>query len=303
MKNQNNYCSTMLRLTAYITLPTTLVSSMQLFSSTDMATTTAGATYSKLRSSHAQQFQRQVQDHQEPSMNNVFLHLLDQNVLPTMDGMSMSYSTMPSELPSDVPSTNIVSDSPSFVPSDLIIIFKSDEPTVGATGMPSSAVPVANTSIPTTAPATSVPTILPTVPEPASPQCPKLSVDERIALIMSKIDSVVDNPAVNRDLTTSQGAATQWIIDTDTYGPLCPDDPKFIQRWTLAVMYFASNGDKWFQCASNITLSTMNPTDDCGADAPFVNQNRFLSPVNECLWAGIRCINGCVTEYEFGTFR
>jgi hypothetical protein len=103
------------------------------------------------------------------------------------------------------------------------------------------------------------------------------------------LDQVADAGLI-RDPSTPQGQATEWIMNDNDES--CPDDPKLIQRWALAVMYFSTEGDAWELCSDN-------PATPCGVP-PFVGDNPFLSNVNECEWAGIRCnTDGCVTAIEF----
>ena len=108
----------------------------------------------------------------------------------------------------------------------------------------------------------------------------------------------VSPPTLLSDVSTPQGKAFRWIVDEDEFY-VCPSDNTcdVIQRYVLAVMYFSTNGENWFQCSGNAAAS-----DDCGSDFPFdAGQSRFLAPVTECDWAGIRCSeNLCVTEIEFG---
>ena len=105
-------------------------------------------------------------------------------------------------------------------------------------------------------------------------------------------DAVVDS-SVLTNMTTPQGQATDWILQNDE-AVICPDDPKFLQRWVLAVIYFSTNGDEWIQCSANPAA-----TDACGTIVPHLGATRFLSGGTECSWAGISCLQGCVTEIEF----
>lgn len=93
-----------------------------------------------------------------------------------------------------------------------------------------------------------------------------------------------------------QGKAADWLINQDEY-LICPDDPKVVQRFALAVIYFATNGDNWLQCSAT-------GLDPCGFEDPFVGDSRFLSAENECDWAGISCDPlSCVNEIEFGEYK
>lgn len=123
--------------------------------------------------------------------------------------------------------------------------------------------------------------------------CPGITNEERIAQILAILDAVAD-PDDIRNNETPQGLATTWLIEQDEF-QACPDNIKLVQRWTLAVMYYSTNGNEWFQCSANIEA-----TDLCGVQSPFEGADRFLSGSSECEWAGISCINECVTEVEYG---
>ena len=122
-----------------------------------------------------------------------------------------------------------------------------------------------------------------------------MSDEERVRQIFARLD-VVANPNEIRDIATPQGKATTWFIEQDEFNA-CPNDGcEFIQRWALAVIYFSTNGDGWFECSGNPLA-----TDPCGTVRPFRGKERFLSSDTECDWAGITCnIEGCVTKIEFG---
>jgi hypothetical protein len=106
----------------------------------------------------------------------------------------------------------------------------------------------------------------------------------------------VSNPILIRDPAEPQGRATTWLIEEDSL-LLCPDDLDILQRWSLAVTYFSTGGDAWFQCSANPLA-----VDSCGAVAPFLNAARFLSGASECNWASISCENGSVNEIDFGKY-
>jgi hypothetical protein len=127
--------------------------------------------------------------------------------------------------------------------------------------------------------------------------CPGISNEDRVAQILAILDAVADPDAI-RNNGTPQGLATTWLLEDDEL-QVCPVNVvscQLVQRWSLAVMYYSTGGEAWFQCSANV-----NATDDCGAQEPFVDDTRFLSAGSECEWAGISCQNACVTEVEFGT--
>jgi hypothetical protein len=121
-----------------------------------------------------------------------------------------------------------------------------------------------------------------------------MSPVERSSQIYAILDEVTD-PLALRNSSSVQGKAAKWLIQDDGL-VVCPDNVKLIQRFALATIYYATNGDNWFKCSGNQLAS-----DNCGGEAPFWNETRFLSPVNECQWAGIVCnVDFCVTELEYG---
>jgi hypothetical protein len=111
---------------------------------------------------------------------------------------------------------------------------------------------------------------------------------------MAILEANID-PALLTDLSTPQGLATDWLLNDDAR-KLCPDNPKLLQRWALAVMYFSTGGENWTRCSANLLAE-----DPCGAELPFIAKQRFLSGFHECEWAGIACNDlECVTEVIFG---
>lgn len=152
---------------------------------------------------------------------------------------------------------------------------------------------------PTLSPLTATPTVVLTTeaPQTQSPtlsNCPGITQEQRIEQILAILDAAANATEI-RNGALAQGKATAWLLNEDSF-QICPDNDKLLQRWTMAVIYYSTGGDAWFQCSAA-------GSDNCGNENPFVNQERFLSGSNECEWAGISCVNGCVTEIEFGTYH
>ena len=166
-------------------------------------------------------------------------------------------------------------------------------PTLSATSPPS---PGPTTASPTAGPTTASPTLSPTL-APTLP-CDMTAEDRAEEILFTLVD--ISSPALLSDPTTPQGRAFRWLVDEDAFY-VCPSDNTcdVVQRFVLAVIYYSTNGEAWFQCSGNRAAS-----DDCGSDFPFdQGQSRFLSPISECNWAGIRCSEDlCVTDIEFGKF-
>ena len=163
---------------------------------------------------------------------------------------------------------------PTFISIDAgDVAVASSTPTLVSSTSPSSALMVSNQ------PSTS----------PTLRDC-LITPEERIAQIYELLDAV-GNQTSNRDLDTPQGLAANWLINQD-FLDVCPDE-KIVQRWALAVFYFATRGETWTKCSAA-------KSDPCGEESPFNKKQRFLSDFSECEWAGITCNNDdCVTEVEF----
>jgi hypothetical protein len=214
-------------------------------------------------------------------------------------GPTSHFSDTPTEIPTGVatkapvaPSVNPAS-SPTFAPS----VFSAQPsrsnspPTLSPFSSPSASLSV----VPSTS-ATTPPTSSPNASPTSHPATCGMSPEERSTRILAVLDTVAD-PILLRDPTSIQGKAANWLIGEDEL-LVCPDDEKLIQRFALAVIYFATNGDAWLQCSANPLA-----TDFCGLEDPFIGASRFLSAENECEWAGIKCdAQLCVTEVEFGAF-
>ena len=96
------------------------------------------------------------------------------------------------------------------------------------------------------------------------------------------------------DRGSSEWRALLWIVDEDNYvqqeGIECPEQ-RFLERYTLATMYFQMDGENWSDCNRN------NP------ECPF-NRNQFgwLSNNDVCDWHQVDCIEGSVVGLNFGTY-
>ena len=93
------------------------------------------------------------------------------------------------------------------------------------------------------------------------------------AAIESELTEVSDAGTFDDD-DSSQVRAFNWLIGEDSLR-LCPGDVNLLQRYTLAVLYFETAGDRWLRCSANETTPC--------------EEERFLSGSHECLWGGIGC--------------
>ena len=112
--------------------------------------------------------------------------------------------------------------------------------------------------------------------------------------IQSKLESSeLETPYIfSNGYGSPERKALDWLLDNDD-AYLCEDDTNLIQRFSLAVFYFSTNGFRWASC------SGINNVECDGANA-------FLSRHHECSWFGIKCNSKFeVTQLTFGkvTFK
>jgi hypothetical protein len=188
------------------------------------------------------------------------------------------------------PTSNIPTNPPSLVshmPSSSGITSPSYIPSVNSTATPTFVRSNRPTVLPTTLPSIS-PSMFPT-------RC-GIPDDQRIVDIFELLQNVTDlRLLLNPD--TSQGKAMSWLLYEDT-AHLCPNEVydcqnRIIQRYALAVIYFATGGESWSKCSR----SDLN----CGTEVPFIGTKNFLSDSHECIWAGVGCTESkCVRVINFG---
>ena len=97
--------------------------------------------------------------------------------------------------------------------------------------------------------------------------------------------------AVFSDVSSPQYRAALWLVDEDSknYWPqkdLNPSDSQVIQRYALATLHFATDGNNWRLCGKE------------SSNCPRVS---WLSPVDECEWYFVDCDDiGFVEKLDFG---
>ena len=166
---------------------------------------------------------------------------------------------------------------PSVAPSNL-------SPTASPTATPTKSPNASPTAYPTASP-----TVTPT-------NVCKMTDVERINAIRDIIAPVSSLEDVD-SFGTAQNMAYSWLISEDANDLfVCPGDSTFVlQRYILALVYYAAAGDSWDRCNK-------------GADECFtlVNDVRtdfepYLSKASVCEWFGVFCIgDNIVSSVQLG---
>jgi hypothetical protein len=161
-----------------------------------------------------------------------------------------------------------------------------------------------------TPPTTNPPTTLP----PTDLVCDGITPLQR----SQQLTDIAIGTSGNINPGSPQDVALQWLIETDPFF-VCPDNPKALQRYILAVFYYSTDGDNWDQCSApddfNSAMSIDAANDNCnvrttpiagGSTNPtFLPTTEgtmaWLTPTYECEWAGINCRveSECVDRIEF----
>ena len=154
-------------------------------------------------------------------------------------------------------------------------------------------------------------TITPTISSQPTVDFCGLPKDVQRARITSIINSV-SSKSILENPNSPQSRARNWILFEDTFDSFCPPpcnrdrtDGGVIQRYTMAVFYFATGGDRtWLSCGRNspevcdpqLTLFQGDPIDI------ITGKETWLEPVSECVWGGLSCRadTQCLDRIEFG---
>jgi hypothetical protein len=91
---------------------------------------------------------------------------------------------------------------------------------------------------------------------------------------------------LGNDTSAPQYMAAKWLVDGDDYtDSLSLEDPKTLQRYALATLYFATGGNNWKLC---------------GRNSPSCGDTIWLTATDECYWFDLACENGTITQISFG---
>lgn len=125
--------------------------------------------------------------------------------------------------------------------------------------------------------------VAPTMAPTASPTWS--SLPERVDWIIQ--NNVSDENALFKRNSPQAKAAAWWSYETEFRTAL--------QRYILAVFYFAMGGEQWKACGRDQT--------NC-APAEQQPQNWLYHETSECRWIGVTCdASGAVVRLDFGTYR
>jgi len=118
--------------------------------------------------------------------------------------------------------------------------------------------------------------------------CVEDGVGKEITEILECVSKIEDGPTPG----TPQARAWYWMVYADKYPKSTETEmavSMVIQRYALAVYYYATHGDTWSVCSAD--------EEECNAIASkHTGSENFLSPVSECEWFSIGCHHDMVTD-------
>lgn len=223
--------------------------------------------------------------------------------VPSEGGMTVLPSESPSALPSGEGATRSPTRFPTFAPTNIPTNVSSRQPTRSPSIVP--------TSVPSVSPTTGTPTAAPsmeptgtpsTIPTSSPTVVCNMSPETRGALMTTFIQIVSATEDVDEE-GSPQNKAANWIINEDG-ARLCPQDDSFIQRYVMAVFYYSTNGNRWFQCRSpeDSGLSIPEANEACNITSLGNTSDAWLTPGSECMWGGVTCNSDqdFVEQIDFG---
>ncbi|GAX22969.1 hypothetical protein FisN_15Hh136 [Fistulifera solaris] len=214
----------------------------------------------------------------------------------------------PTASPTTTNITNIPTRVPSQNSSSAPIGDISPAPTSLETEAPFTPDPEIGSDIPSDLPS-DIPSLMPfpQVPSPMDPTEPSMpptfpcgsSPDLRELLMKVPLLGISDEEALDTE-GTPQNEAFQWIVGGDP-SYLCPNDPMLSQRYSLAVFYYSTNGNRWTQCEAPVDASDEAQVEEanqrCDLEPlPDSGSNAWLTPGSECDWAGVVCNDDGIIE-------
>jgi hypothetical protein len=122
-------------------------------------------------------------------------------------------------------------------------------------------------------------------------------------LIMSFLE-MISSPGYLEMEGSPQNLAANWLINEDM-AYLCPQDPTLIQRYSMAVFYYSTEGDDWFECSAPPDFSSQESIAEANANCDIIvpgseSSDAWLTPSSECDWGGAACSeSGFIERIDF----
>ena len=223
-----------------------------------------------------------------PSTSPTETHSRAPSTSPTTSSPTPNPTQMHSDVPSSSPSTSQPSPSPSGTPTEVHSNFPTSAPSHRPSNAPTTS--FQPTALPTTSPTFS-PTASPsTMPSSSPSTSPTISLAPTRGCHANEVeraqqisDLIIESTETTfQDIlndSTPQHRAFHWLMYEDEVY-VCPEDEGIVQRYVIAVFYFATGGDTWTRCGADKAYSSCDETN---------GEVRFLSVAHECQWYGISC--------------
>ena len=123
---------------------------------------------------------------------------------------------------------------------------------------------------------------------PTEERCNGITDATRAILIRYEVIPISGLVALT-DTDSPQWQAYEWLVyDDDKF--VCPNDDTLVQRYILAVLYFATTGDAWDRCYRG--------DNECRDEE---DAEPYLSVSSECEWYGSECFaDGLIESVTLG---
>jgi hypothetical protein len=112
--------------------------------------------------------------------------------------------------------------------------------------------------------------------------------------------SISGEQIFNETAPSPQFEAFDWIVNLDSRF-LCPESETLRQRFSMAVFYYSTRGDRWTQCRAPSNFADPDLEAQANADCGLAG-DAWLTSGSECDWAFVTCNDeGWVAEIAIGT--
>jgi hypothetical protein len=110
--------------------------------------------------------------------------------------------------------------------------------------------------------------------------------------VMEALRAIADSDNLD-DASSPQYQAAVWLSQDYASGrsyKLTMEDTKFVQRYALAVLYYALAGNSFLFCGRDVSQKC--------------NELSWLAESDECTWRGMKCSNGTlIDQISFSTYE